>query len=202
MSQIALPLPHRTASDPHRLIIGNANAAAHRALNDTVNWPFGTAILTGPPRSGKTLLGKWATSAGIVVLDDADMMDETELFHRWNAAQERQERLLLIVSSQPWEIALPDLKSRLGAALHIEIGEPDDAMTGALIEAMAEQRGLALADGAAQYLAPRAERSFAGIERLVSAIDRLSLERKAPATMSIWRAALEQVLGPDQQSLL
>jgi len=129
-------------------------------------------------------------------------MDETQLFHRWNAAQEQQEKLLLIVGAQPWEITLPDLRSRLGAALHIEISEPDDAMTAALIEAMAEQRGLALADGAAQYLAPRAERSFAGIERLVDAIDRLSLERKAPATMSIWRAALEQVLGPDQQRLL
>lgn len=202
MSQIALPLPHRTASDPRRLIIGNANEAAHHALSEPRSWPFGTAILAGPSRSGKSLLGKWADDAGIVVLDDADTMDETKLFHRWNAAQEWRESLLLIVSAQPWEIALPDLKSRLGAALHIEISEPDDAMTAALIDAMAEQRGLALADGAAQYLAPRAERSFAGIERLVSAIDRLSLERKAPATMSIWRAALEQVLGPDQQRLL
>lgn len=202
MSQIALPLPHRTASDPRRLIIGNANEAAHHALCEPRSWPFGTAILAGPPRSGKSLLGKWADDDGIVVLDDADTMDETKLFHRWNAAQERHESLLLIVSAQPWEIALPDLKSRLGAALHIEISEPDDAMTAALIDAMAEQRGLALADGAAQYLAPRAERSFAGIERLVSAIDRLSLERKAPATMSIWRAALEQVLGPDQQRLI
>jgi len=149
MSQIALPLPHRTASDPHRIIIGNANEAAHNALRDPQSWPFGTAILAGPSRCGKSLLGTWAVSAGVVVLDNADSMDETQLFHRWNAAQEQQEKLLLIVGAQPWEITLPDLRSRLGAALHIEISEPDDAMTAALIEAMAEQRGLALADGAA-----------------------------------------------------
>ncbi len=202
MSQIALPLPQHNASDPGRLIIGNANEAVHRALNNPQSWPYGTAVLAGPARCGKSLLGKWAQGRDIAVIDDADRMEETDLFHRWNAAQEAREKLLLIVSAQPWEIALPDLKSRLGAAMQLQIGEPDDAMTAALIEAVAHQRGLALAEGAAQYLAPRAERSFAGIERLVVAIDRLSLERKAPATMSIWRAALEQVLGPDQQRLL
>lgn len=201
-SQIALPLSQRESTDPARIIIGNANAAAHRALGDSANWPFGTAILAGPPRCGKSLIGKWAHANGITVIDNANELDETELFHRWNAAQEQGEALLLIANAQPWEIALPDLKSRLGAALQLEIGAPDDDMAEALIDALAGERGLVLAEGAAQYLAPRCERSFAGIERLIVAIDRLSLERKAPATMSIWRAALEQVLGPDQQRLL
>lgn len=202
MSQIALPLTQRSCSDPARIIIGNANASALEALREPANWPFGTAVLTGPPRSGKSLLGQWASGQGVIVLDDADMVDETELFHRWNAAQEKGEKLLLITGKQPWEIALPDLRSRLGSALQIEIEEPDDAMAAALIEAIAEQRGLVLAEGAGEYCVPRTERSFAAIERLVIAIDRLSLERKAPATMSIWRAALEQLVGPDQQRLL
>ena len=202
MSQIALPLRDGLVSDPARIIIGNANSRAHEALSEPSAWPYGTAILAGPPRSGKSLLGRWAGERGITVLDDADAIDETELFHLWNAAQEKGEKLLLIVNVQPWEIALPDLRSRLGAALQLEIGEPDDAMIAGLIDTMAQQYKFALADGAIEYLAPRAERSFAGIEKLVGAIDRLSLERKAPATMSIWRAALEQVLGPDQQRLL
>ena len=45
-------------------------------------------------------------------------------------------------------------------------------------------------------------RSFAGIERLVATIDRLSMERKAPATLSIWRDALEAVQGAEQPRLL
>jgi len=202
MSQIALPLDLRGHSDPDRIVIGNANRAAYEALADPQAWPFRTAILTGPARSGKTLLGKWASGQGITVIDSADQVDETELFHRWNAAQESGEPLLLISDRQPWEIVLPDLRSRLAGSLQLEIGVPDDAMVAQLIETIAAQRGLSLTEGATQYLVPRIERSFAGIEKLVAAIDRLSLERKAPATMSIWRDALDQVFGPEQQRLL
>ena len=64
-----------------------------------------------------------------------------------------------------------------------------------LIEAHAEARGLALADGATTYLVPRAPRSFAGIEALVAEIDRISLERKVPATLAVWREALDTLGG-------
>ena len=202
MSQIALPLDLRGSSDPDRIVIGNANRAVYEALAESSAWPFRTAILTGPPRSGKSLLGRWAGGQGVTVIDGADAIDETDLFHRWNAAQESGEPLLLISDKQPWEVTLPDLKSRLGGSLQLEIGSPDDEMVAQLIETIAAQRSLSLADGATQYLVPRIERSFAGIENLVTAIDRLSLERKAPATMSIWRDALDQVCGPEQQRLL
>ena len=202
MSQIALPLDLRGSSDPDRIVIGNANRAVYEALAENSAWPFRTAILTGPPRSGKSLLGRWAGGQGVTVIDGADAIDETDLFHRWNAAQESGEPLLLISDKQPWEVTLPDLKSRLGGSLQLEIGSPDDEMVAQLIETIAAQRSLSLADGATQYLVPRIERSFAGIENLVTAIDRLSLERKAPATMSIWRDALDQVCGPEQQRLL
>ncbi len=202
MSQIALPLELRGSTGAASIVIGNANQAAVDALADPSAWPFRTAVLTGPERSGKSLLGQWASGQGITVIDDADSVDETELFHRWNAAQERDEPLLLIANSQPWEIALPDLRSRLGGSLQLEILAPDDEMAGHLIAAIAAQRGLALGEGAASYLVPRLERSFAGIGRLVEAIDRISLERKIPPTMSVWRDALDQVQGPEQQRLL
>ena len=202
MSQIALPLELRGSADPARIVIGNANFAVYEALSDPSAWPFRTAVLTGPERSGKSLLGKWASGQGVRVIDGADKCDETELFHRWNAAQESGVPLLLISDSQPWGIALPDLRSRLGGSLQLEIGAPDDEMLVQLIEGFAAQRGLALGEGATAYLVPRIERSFAGTEKLVAAIDRLSLERKVPATMSVWRDALDQVQGPEQQRLL
>lgn len=201
-SQIALPLTLPGSGEASRIVIGNANQRAYKALANAKDWPFSTAVLTGPERSGKSLLGKWAESQGITVIDGADTLDEAELFHRWNRVQESREHLLLISDSQPWEMDLPDLRSRLGGSLQLEIGVPDDEMAAHLIEAIAEQRGLALADGAIDYLVPRAERSFAGIERLVVAIDRLSLERKVPATMSLWRDALEATRGPEQARLL
>jgi len=206
LSQIALPLEPSAQGGPSRIVVGSANAAVIEALREPGAWPFHAAVLTGPPRSGKSLLGRWAKGQGVDVIDNAETHDEDALFHRWNASQEGAARagepLLIIANTQPWEVALPDLRSRLGGSLQLEIGEPDDAMAGQLIEALAEERGLALADGATAYLVPRAQRSFADLERLVKTIDRISLERAAPATMSVWRAALEALQGPEQASLL
>lgn len=203
MSQIALPLTVRRAQDPERIVVGNANRAAIDALGDPSSWPYGTVVLAGPSRSGKSLLARWSEMQGDVeVIDDAHAIDETELFHRWNRAQEGGHALLFVTDRDPWEIALPDLRSRLGAALHLEIGVPDDEMVAALIEAHAEARGLVLDEGALTYLLPRLERSFAGIEAVVTAIDRLSLERKVPPTLSVWRDALEAVQGAEQPRLL
>ncbi|GGD90877.1 hypothetical protein GCM10011515_08150 [Tsuneonella deserti] len=203
MSQIALPLTTRRADDPARIVVGNANRAVIEALGDPSAWPFRTAILAGPPRSGKSLLARWAEGRhGIEIVDDADRCEEVALFHRWNAAQESGRPLLLITGSDQWDIALPDLRSRLGAALHLAIGLPDDEMIAALIDAHAQARSLALGEGALTYLVPRLERSFGAIEQVVSAIDRLSLERKTPPTLSVWRDALEEVQGAEQPRLL
>lgn len=206
VSQIALPFEPGDGAINRRIVIGNANLAVIEALRDPEAWPFGTAVLTGPRRSGKSLLGRWAAGQGIEVIDGADALEEAELFHRWNAIQDGGSKaggkLLLISDSQPWQIALPDLQSRLGGSLQLRIDDPDDAMAADLIEAIAAQRGLALADGAVDYLVPRARRSFAALEHLVATIDRISLERQTPATMSVWRAALEAMQGPEQQRLL
>ncbi|MGZ3172857.1 MAG: ATPase [Croceibacterium sp.] len=202
MSQIVLPLS-RAAAGPARIVLGAANAHVAEALAHPESWPFRTAVLTGPPRSGKSLFARWFAETGKGdAIDDAQQLDEAELFHRWNRAQEDERPLLIVGGEPPWEIALPDLKSRLGAALQLEIGPPDDAMAAELIEAMAEERALPIGHDAAAYLVPRAERSYFQLERLVEAIDRLSLERKVPPTLAIWRAALEAVQGPEEPRLL
>ncbi len=202
MSQIVLPLK-APAAGPARIVLGPANAAAAEALAHPHTWPFRTAVLTGPPRSGKSLLARWFAESGKgEAIDDARAIDEAELFHRWNRAQEDGTPLLIVGGEPPWRIALPDLKSRLGAAQSLEIGLPDDALAADMLAAHAEQRGLPLGADAADYLVPRMGRAWAEIERLVAAIDRLSLERKAPATQSIWKAALEAVHGPDEPRLL
>jgi chromosomal replication initiation ATPase DnaA len=209
-SQIALPLSARGGAQ--RIVVGNANAHVVEALQAPERWPFHVAVLTGPPRSGKSLLARWAQglhgAERLEVIDDAQSLDETALFHRWNAVQQggtREGGALLLVAdagTQGWRIALPDLASRIGGSLALEIGAPDDLMAGDLILALGEARGLSLPEAAADYLVPRTIRSFAAIEALVAAIDRISLERQTPATMSVWRAALEALHGPEQQRLL
>lgn len=203
MSQIALPLAAGPGASPSRIVVGNANAAVIEACDHAGDWPFRTAILVGPPSSGKSLIARWFAETGRgEAIDDAWKLDETGLFHRWNRAQENAAPLLLVGPPGEWQVRLPDLASRLGAALQLEIGAPDDAMLAELIAAHAEARGLALGPEAAAYLVPRCVRSHLGVERLVAAIDRISLERKQPPTMAIWRDALEELMGANQPRLL
>jgi len=198
-----LPLPLAGAA-PARIVVGNANATILDAFAHPQAWPFRSAVLSGPPRSGKSLLARWFAQTGLgEAIDDADSMDETALFHRWNRAQESGTPLLIVSSAGEggWQVALPDLASRLGGSLHLEIGAPDEAMMAELIALHAELRGFSLGEDAAAYLVPRAERSHVGVERLVAAIDRISLERKQAPTLAVWREALEEVNGASQPGL-
>ena len=201
MVQIVLPL--RAGPGPGRIVVGNANSATIEALGRPETWPFRTAILVGPPRSGKSLLAAWFAGQGLgEVVDDAPTADETDLFHRWNRAQAGGAPLLLTAPAGAWQITLPDLASRLGAALRLEIGTPDDTMMADLIASHAEARALPLGGEAPAYLAARATRSHMAAERLVAIIDRMSLERKVAPGMGLWREALEEMEGGPQQARL
>lgn len=202
MAQFALPLTIR--ANESRIVVGPSNRGAIDAFARADAWPFRTAILAGPPRSGKSLLARWFAERALgEAIDDADGLPEDALFHRWNRAQASGTPLLLVSGKPPgeWRIALPDLASRLGAALLLETGAPDDGELAALIESHATRRGIALGEGAAAWLLPRIERSHAAAEALVAEIDRLSLERKSPVTISLLREALTPS-GGEQPRLL
>jgi hypothetical protein len=201
MEQIAFPLTAGTG--PDSIVLGRANTHVADALRAPDSWPYRTAVLTGPPRSGKSLFARWFAQSGAGdALDDAQAMAEDAVFHRWNRAQEEGRALLIIGGEPPWDIALPDLQSRLGGSLQLNIGLPDDDMARDLLFSLAEERGLSLRADAADYVIPRASRSQADLEKLVETIDRLSLERKAPPHQGIWRAALQAIHGPDEPTLL
>lgn len=200
-----IPLPLGAGASPTRIVVGSANAAVLDAFAHAASWPYRTAVLAGPPRAGKSLLARWFVESGKgEAIDDAEGLDETDLFHRWNRAQESGTPLLIVANAGEggWQVALPDLASRLGGSLHLEIGTLDEAMMADLMALHAELRGFALGPDAAAYLVPRTERSHLGVERLVETIDRLSLERKQPPTQGIWRDALEEVNGDSQPRLL
>jgi hypothetical protein len=202
--QIALPLAPEMGAQARRIVVGEANSDVVAALGAAQDWPFRTAIVSGPPRSGKSLFARWFAEQGGQAVDDADAMEETALFHRWNRAQEERTPLLLTAGWREggWQIALPDLRSRLGAALWLDIGVPDDAMLEDLIAAHCEARSLAIGVDGYRYLASRCERSHMGAEKLVAAIDRLSLERKVAPGPGIWREALEELNGPQEPRFL
>ncbi|OYX95586.1 MAG: ATPase, partial [Novosphingobium sp. 35-62-5] len=67
---------------------------------------------------------------------------------------------------------------------------------------LSARRGLVLGEQVLSYLLPRLERSYAEIELLIETLDRLSLERKAPVTISLVRDALSERTGEFQPRLL
>ena len=148
MSQIALPL--ELSGGAETIVGGPSLLPVFAALQTSETWPYRTAVLSGPPRSGKSLLARWFGASGAgEAIDDADRIEEEAVFHRWNRAQ-AEGHALLVVARQPvampgqtsgWRITLPDLGSRLGAALPLRIGAPDDALLRALIDEHARRRG-------------------------------------------------------------
>jgi len=203
MTQIALPF--ELPGGGETIVGGPSLQPVFAALQASEAWPYRTAVLSGPPRSGKSLLARWFAASGAgEAIDDADRLDEVDLFHRWNRAQ-ADGHALLLVAQHPvvsgadgagWRIALPDLASRLGAALPLMIGAPDDALLRALMAEHARRRGLALGEAVLDWLLPRIERSYAATEALVATLDRLSLERKVPVTLALAREVLaERVYG-------
>lgn len=191
--QIALPLNWGSADGEADFIVSDANAAAVRHLEHWALWPVRAAMLVGPPKSGKSHLGrifqKWSSGD---VIDDAHRGDEVEIFHAWNRAQEQRRPLLIIAEEAPpqWEIGLPDLVSRLKATPVARIGAPDDALLAAVMSKQFHDRGLQPAPEVVNYILARIERSFAGITDVVGALDREALSAHRRLTVPLARDVL------------
>ena len=82
--QIALPLdwPQGGRQPVHRL---GRQPDGVRAFPHWSLWPVKATMLTGPRRSGRSLLARgFVARVGGRLFDDADSHDEEELFHAWN----------------------------------------------------------------------------------------------------------------------
>jgi hypothetical protein len=192
MRQIALPLDELRGGGSSSLIITDANATAFAGLGNSVSWPSRCAILFGPPRSGKSLMARYFAGQGGTVIDDAEASGAEVLFNAWNRAQESGTALLFASRWRPadWNIDLPDLRSRLGAALLLEISPPDDEMIEQLLQKQLADRGAAISIDALSYVKRRIERSYAGIESFARAANALALAENAPVNLVLVKRVL------------
>ncbi|MBB5706536.1 HdaA/DnaA family protein [Sphingopyxis panaciterrulae] len=202
-SQIALPLDWSAGgANDGPLLVGTSNADAVRYLRHVSTWPVRTAVLTGPRGSGRSLMGRlFARETGGRVIDGHDSVPEEAMFHAWNAAQASGTPLLIVADAPPadWQVALPDLASRLRAVPVLTIGEPDDCLARDLIEALFAQRGMAISPEVASYIVPRMERSYAMLHRIVAALDAASLEQGRRVGVRLTRETLlsQGLIDPD-----
>ena len=193
MNQIALPLDWPVADRDEDFIVSRANQAAFDHFKRWSLWPVMATLLTGPRKSGRSLLGRIiARKTGGRLFDNAEDHEEEALFHAWNDAQERRRPLILVADAAPpaWKVVLPDLRSRLAATPHVEIEQPDDALLGDLIVTLLGQRGVVTPPEVTEFIVPRIERSYVAVLQVVEALDRAMLSRHRRMTVPMARTAL------------
>jgi chromosomal replication initiation ATPase DnaA len=191
--QIALPLDWPQAAEEDRFLVSDANREAFDHFRHWSLWPVKATLLTGPRRSGRTLLARtFCARVDGQLIDCADRHAEDELFHAWNRAQEYQRPLVMIVDEVPpaWAIALPDLLTRIAVTPIARIAEPDDALFRGVVELLFADRGLHIPGEALRFISERIERSYYMAERAVEAIDRFAIADRARLTLPTIRRAL------------
>ena len=193
--QIALPLDWPQNDGDTRFIVSEANQEAFDHFRKWSMWPVKASILTGPRRSGRTLLARsFVERVGGRLFDEAERRDEEELFHAWNQAQDTGRPLIMIADEIPpaWSPRLPDLKTRLAITPIIQINHPDDALFAALMQLHFADRGLHIPADALRFMSERLHRDYWTAERAVEAIDRFALGERARLSLPTVRRALAE----------
>lgn len=195
MAQIALPLDWPVADRDEDFLISDANRAAFDHLKRWSVWPVMATLVTGPRKSGRSLLGRlFVRKTGGRLFDNGEDHDEEAIFHAWNEAQSSRRPLLIVADAPPpiWQVTLPDLRSRLAATPHVALGDPDDRLIGDLIVKLLGDRGIAVPPELPAYIVPRIERSYMAVQQVVAALDRAALSHHRRMTVAMARRALSE----------
>ncbi len=193
MVQIALPLDWPVADRDEDFLISDANRAAFDHLKRWSVWPVMATLVTGPRKSGRSLLGRlFVRKTGGRLFDNAEDHDEEAIFHAWNEAQTSRRPLLIVADAPPpaWQVTLPDLRSRLAATPHVALGDPDDRLIGDLIVKLLGDRGIAVPPEVPAFIVPRIERSYVAVLQVVAALDRAALSHHRRITVAMAKRAL------------
>ena len=193
VDQIALPLDWPQSEGDARFIVSDSNRDAFEHFRQWSLWPVKATILTGPRRSGRTLLARsFVERVSGRLFDEAEHRDEEELFHAWNHAQDSGRPLVMIADQVPpaWTCVLPDLKTRLAVTPVVAIGLPDDVLFEALIQLHFADRGLHIPADALRFMSQRLHRDYWCAERAVEAVDRFAIAERARLSLPTVRRAL------------
>ena len=191
--QIALPLDWPQSDADARFIASESNREAFDHFRRWSMWPVKATILTGPRRSGRTLLARtFVERVGGRLFDQAERRDEEELFHAWNEAQENGRPLVMVTDAAPpdWAIQLPDLRTRLAVTPVVAIRLPDDQLFVALLELHFADRGLHVSRDVLRFMADRLPRDHWTAERAVAAVDQFAIAERARLSLPTVRRAM------------
>ncbi len=188
ITQLPLPLTYAHRTGEADFFVSDCNSKAVAWLDHFPHWGHHATLLLGPEGSGKSHLAaifRARHGDNVDVQDGAiSAADEVALFHRYNAAKEAGEGLLIVSRELP-VVTLPDLASRLGATPVVRIEAPDDAVLGAVMIKAARDRGLTVPPEVIYFAVPRLERRFAAIHDFVARLDAASLAQRRDITVPL-----------------
>ncbi len=215
--QLALDLPVRQALGRADFFVAPCNELALAQLERWARWPDGRLVLAGPSGSGKTHLAHvWAGLSGArivaaaalcpddaadaLVVEDVDAINGNDeaLFHVYNAMSANGGALLLTGQTAPsrWQLALPDLRSRLLSMPVVALEPPDDALLSMIMVKLFDDRQLPVSPKLVEYLLKRVGRSYGAVNALVQALDKAALAAGKPLSVPFASAYLK-ALGDD-----
>lgn len=225
--QLVLDLPHRPAMGADDFLVSACNEAAVAIIDAWPEWDNRVQLIEGPAGSGKSHLANvWRLKSGAqliapehltfehatedmlergVVLENLDRIsfDDRSLFHLLNASRERGVDVLLTSRTPPsrWDVALPDLMSRLRAVPVAKIGMPDDALLSAVLLKHFSDRQLNVEPQVLKFLAHRTTRSMDAVRELAAAIDRAALVSGKKVTRHFAGEILEKFQMDEKSAL-
>jgi chromosomal replication initiation ATPase DnaA len=182
-------------------VAGPSNEVALKLIESWPAWQSPVLLLTGPAGSGKThLVNIWAFTADAwvmsanaladlvhptvfagraIAIEDVspDRVPELALFHLINSVREVGGSLLITSRrvAEEWQVALPDIRSRLRTATPAALGAPDDELLRKVLVKLFADRQLVVDKALIDYLISRMERSLRAAAELVEALDREAL---------------------------
>lgn len=215
--QLSFDLGHRPALGREDFLVSPCNQEAVDWIDLWPDWPSPALVLCGPAGSGKShLAAVWRERSGALLvtaddiaaapgavagdqphrlIDPADAIADQEAFlHLYNRVAEIGGTLLLTAATAPsrWPLTLADLTSRLRAAPIAMIGQPDDALLGAVLVKMFRDRQVMVPPEVISFLLVRMERSFAAARSMVALLDGRALAEKRALTVPFVRSILDR----------
>lgn len=219
--QLSFELPSKTALGRDDFLVAPSNAVAVAMIENWPNWCGCKLVLAGPEGSGKTHLAHvWASLSGATIIHatelshaDIPLLARTEiavedvpqiaghsiaeqaLFHLHNLLLAEGHSLLMTGLGEPshWQLALPDLQSRISATQTALLEAPDDALLAAVIAKLFADRQITPKADVIPYMIRRIDRSFAAAQRAVEMLDTASLVQKRALTRNLAAATLDKM---------
>ncbi len=127
----------------------------------------------------------------LIAIDDIDAISqhnnwEEALFNLYNQVHETENSILLISNDKApmfSNIALPDLRSRLSAALVMHVHELNDDGKVLMLQQQAKKRGFVLSHAVSWFLIQRCARNMHDLQSLLEQLDHASLAAKRKITI-------------------